>query len=57
MSQIPVLDHGYVRLVNNMGSDLDVAAADKPTAAIVVGAIASAAQSLYSSSSCFDIAH
>ena len=24
MSQIPVLDHGYVRLVNNMGSDLDV---------------------------------
>ena len=24
MSLIPVLDHGYVRLVNNMGSDLDV---------------------------------
>ncbi len=24
MSQISVLDHGYVRLVNNMGSDLDV---------------------------------
>jgi len=24
VSQIPVLDHGYVRLVNNMGSDLDV---------------------------------
>ena len=24
MSKIPVLDHGYVRLVNNLGSDLDV---------------------------------
>ena len=24
MSQISVLDHGYVRLVNNMGSDIDI---------------------------------